>query len=438
MLCLLEDDYQLANIVFSRAQATDPEYAQAWLGQGLLARVMGELEEAPLLVTHAFEISDSSLPLARSQYALSAFDQFIKKAEKKKKDSTTLIQPLFALHQVRSQSRPEPAVEHVSTLFSERAGDYSAAVRSLTELCDAAEQDYEISESVSSLTRFAHGKADLARNLLATGDYEAAAENAETSLQLSVEDTDGEPSIGDTVLRQKCRLSAHLTAGLAYHQSGATEEAMSKFRSAYSEFEEGSADIVCLIAQVLWTHGRKDERAMAMEQLLNVNGREPNHLPSMLLLAVIALLESDHDALDAVLSDLESLRMSTDLDSDQRRQIQDMLISVTAVSPPSSEDNKSKRMARVAMDESKVSVVQFPFQPVGWTQLASLCDDLYPAKMALKTAQHAVPPRGSVSPETLAQSFAATGQAAHAQSAIMVAPWLTVGWVSLGELLCGE
>jgi superkiller protein 3 len=60
-LYALQGDYQLANEAFSKAQSTDPEYALAWVGQGLIASLIGEVHEAQELFQHAFEISDQAL-----------------------------------------------------------------------------------------------------------------------------------------------------------------------------------------------------------------------------------------------------------------------------------------------------------------------------------------------------------------------------------------
>lgn len=60
-LYALQEDYMLANETFSRAQSTDPEYALAWVGQGVLAEILGDEEEAQGLFQHAFDIADHSL-----------------------------------------------------------------------------------------------------------------------------------------------------------------------------------------------------------------------------------------------------------------------------------------------------------------------------------------------------------------------------------------
>lgn len=59
-LYTIENDLQLANEAFSRAQSADPEYALAWVGQGLIASLLGQGDQALELFEHAFEISESS------------------------------------------------------------------------------------------------------------------------------------------------------------------------------------------------------------------------------------------------------------------------------------------------------------------------------------------------------------------------------------------
>ena len=444
VLCLLQDDHLLANLAFSRAQAVDPEYSQAWLGQGLLASSIGDLREAALLFNHAWEIADGSLPLAKQLYACSAFDQLKGKASNA--NLSNLIQPLFALGQLRSSAAIEPDIEHLSALFQERIGNYTATCSFLKVACDAAEQDYEVSESVSALTKFAHCKADQARAYLALHDYDAALVGAETALQLSIGDESGDgPKIVDPVISRKCQLGARLSIALACFQRGSVDEAVSGLQMAIEE-SEGAADVVCLLAQVLWSTGRQYERKMAVEQLLDCIGREPNHLSSILLLGVTATLGKDQETLDAAIDDLKRLRAGTNLDDGQRRAIQAFLVDSAALSTANPNDltsaNINEDRTDHAMTESQVSVFLSPFDSFQWTRFASFCDDghesaSFPARMALKTAQRAAPPHGSLTPESLAEAFAGTGRAADAQGGIFVAPWSAVSWDALARVVRG-
>ncbi len=425
-------------MAFSRAQATDPECAQAWLGQGLLALSLGENQEAGLLFEHAFEIADGAVPLARRLYAFQTLDQL--ESGRLSEDVVNLVQPLFALEQVRSQSAPDSAVDHLSALFHERAGHYETARDLLTSACVSAEQDYEESESVTALTRFAQGKADLGRVLLSLTDYDSAIESAETALQLAADDDEdgGQPSMVDPVARRKCRLSAHLTAGLASYRKGEMDDALGRFRSALEE-SEGSADVVCLLAQVLWAKGGQDERTITTEQLFECVNRASDHLQSILLLGVIATLNDQEETLDAVLGDLQGYRADNKFSPEQRQRIQEFLVTASSLAPSSSSTvGQTEDGISPALAETKTSIMLSPYASYGWTQLASLCEEdhfAYPAEMALKTAQRAVPPRGSLAPSMLAEAYSATGRVKDAQTAIVVAPWSRAGWNSFAEVL---
>ncbi|KAA8566593.1 hypothetical protein EYC84_009139 [Monilinia fructicola] len=167
-LYLLQNDFQLANDAFTRAQSTDPDYSHAWIGQGILALMMGDVKEANLLFTHAMEISGSSL-ITHRQYSRSAFDQIL--ASKNISNVSDLVQPLFALNQVQSMAPDDIISKHLSSLFFE------------------PEADYEVTESPESLSRFALAKADLARSQLANHEYEEAVESGDLTLQLCAEDS---------------------------------------------------------------------------------------------------------------------------------------------------------------------------------------------------------------------------------------------------------
>ena len=60
-LYLRLDDTDLANQCFLKAQIIDPDYAQAWLGQGFLAERNGDKEHARALFAHSVTLSAGSL-----------------------------------------------------------------------------------------------------------------------------------------------------------------------------------------------------------------------------------------------------------------------------------------------------------------------------------------------------------------------------------------
>ena len=414
-LYLLQNDYQLANDAFTRAQSADPDYTHAWLGQGILAMLLGEVKEAQSLFTHAFEISDSSSLITKRQYALSTFDHLLS-SQISPNQVSELLQPLLALHQLRSQASSDVIFQHLSSLFAERIGNHAEAIAMLSSVCNSVEVEYEVAESPEALAHFAQAKADLGRAQLAVLDFAAAAENAETCLDLSADEDSGSP---DPVTRQKYRLSAHLTAGLAYHYTGETDQAITMFRTALEE-TNANPDTVCVLAQVLWAKGGKEERDVAREQLFDCVEKHPGHVGSVTLLGVIALLDEDEDTIEAVAADLHTLRVAAEVDSQQRDKIGQVLGAIAATKD------------HAEMTEARTAVMLAPFQPHGWSQMADLTtEETYPADMALLSAVATVPPKGLLDAEALSEAYARTTRSADAQRAIMLAPWMAQGWETL-------
>jgi superkiller protein 3 len=77
-----------------------------------------------------------------------------------------------------------------------------------------------------------------------------------------------------------------------------------------------------------------------------------------------------------------------------------------------------------------------PYLPHGWSELAEVGDGdeaARAAELAVRVARKGVPPRGELGAEDLARAYAGTGLAADGQTAIVVAPWATEGWVALSE-----
>ncbi|SLM37046.1 Tetratricopeptide-like helical domain [Lasallia pustulata] len=416
---LLQNDFQLANDAFTRAQSTDPTYAHSWLGQGLLAHLLGEAKEAHNLYAHAFEIADSASPIIKRQYACSSFDQLVS-APISSSNISSVLQPLFALQQLRCQVSVEAPYEHLSSLLSERIGSYTDTISSLQSVCLAVESEYEVSESTTALLRFAQAKADLARAQLAGGDYTSAAESAQTALDLSGEETEAH----DSTAHLKCRLSAHLTAGLAYYHHGSMDPAIEMFRTALEE-TDGDPDIVCLLAQVLWAKGGEEERNIAREQLFDCVEKHPSHINAITLLGVTAVLDDDEATIEAVTADLQALRTHDGIDVHQQRKVGEVLAAIATLG--STKDGEGS----AEVSEATTAVMLAPSQPHGWSQLADLADEPFPAEMALLTALKAVPPRGLLAAEDLCEVYAGTNRIADAQRAIAIAPWRVCGWEAL-------
>lgn len=414
-LYLAQKDQQLANAAFSRAQSADPDYAQAWLGQGILADQLGETEEAYILFTHAFESTASSSTLIKQSYAVSAFDKILSRS--RILTAGSVLQPRLALQQLHCQQPNNLAIQNISALYDERADDFSTAVQRLEKLCSSLEVEYEISELPMTLAQFSQAKSELSRVQLAERDFVAAADNAQTTLDLTADEA------SPTAAQRKQRLSAHMSAGLAHYYQGSMDSAIGEFRSALEE-TEGDADIICLLAKLLWTKGGKEERTVALDQLLSCVERYPGHFDATILLGAIAILEEKKGLIEPVFEDIQKLQSNDDLSFVQRRTISYLLNMRATLNPVSSEVEDGLNVSAAT-----TAIMISPSQPYGWTQLAELTSvDAYPTEMALLAAINAVPPRGSLRAEDLCEAYAGTRRPADAQRAIMVAPWAIDGW----------
>ncbi len=457
-LCLLQNDHSLANEAFTRGQSADPDYAHAWLGQGLVALLFGDAKEARLLFTHAIEISESSSSLTKRQYALATFDHLVKDAAGS--SITDLVNPIFALNQLQLLAPGDLSYRHLAGLFLERADSISGpvglldktpakdehgwdipespaslstslqpqrinnvltAVGLLQSVCTKVEADYEVTESPTSLSRFTLAKADLARSQLAAGLHGQAIDSAETALQLIAEDNSNQL---DANARQKCMLSTQITIALAHYHNHDLPLAVEFLEAALGD-AQGSPDGVCLLAQVLWATGREKFRDQARDQLFDCVEKYPGHVQSVLLLGAIALLDGDMESLEAVVADLVVLRTSETISDSEQAMLGEILRAVAALSGENAE--------QATLAEVQSEVLLFPNQSHGWGRLADIGGDDYASEMALRTAAKAVPPRGELDAVDLARAFAGTEKLGDAQKAIMIAPWKEEGWEVLSN-----
>jgi superkiller protein 3 len=422
-LYLLQQDYELAHVAFARAQSTDPDYAHAWLGEGLVALLYGDVKEALVHFTHAFEISESSSVLTKRSYASNAFDHLISNPSASG-NTLNLIQPIFALQQLHALTSNDIPFEHLSALFNERIRAHDSAIDTLARLCSTLEADFEETEDTATMARFAYAKADLARNHLASNNYAGAAEDAQTALDLTA-DGEEESTSMPVEIRHKLRLSARLTLGLANYYLQNMDEALSTFRETLQE-SNASPDVVCLLAEVLWAKGGEKERSVAREQLFECVERVPGHVGCVVLLGVMAAVDEDAETMDAVRDELEGLRVQENLPEKDLEKVERVLEAMTTLSP-----STSSRDAVLA--EVQSSLLLYPWKSSGWKLLSAETDNVQPKEMALKTAERNVPPRGMLEARDLAEALAGTGRIGDAQRAVMVAPWCVMGWKGIAE-----
>ena len=407
-LYLTLDDFELAHEAFSKAQSTDPDYVNAWVGEGLVALQLGDAHEARSHFEHAFEIADCSEVAAKKYYLSASFEHIL--IDSRIKSLAGLVAPIFACHQMQTQGMDILPFRHLLALLLERAGDYDAATSHLISLSEQIEALYETAESPEVLGKFIRLKADLARVQLSARDYEGASENAGTALDLS-EDAN-EQSLAKEI-RAKTRLSAHLTAGMAAYFLGSMDEAISKFRTSLEE-SNSDTDVQCLLAQVLWAKGGDNEKGVSKEQLFNVMEQNDGHIEASLILGAMTAVEGDTETLTAVMADLPSLRASAKPSNLQARQMARLQLLSAELS--GSADNAVYEAQRVIMAD--------PAQSLGWGSLSDLQGDASAAETKLLVASGGSHSNAS----EIAQALADVRRPAEAQRAIQLCPWGAGGW----------
>lgn len=432
-LYLLQSDNALAHQAFVRAQSTDPDYAPAWVGEGILALLLGDAKEARLHFTHAFEIGTADVSIVKELFANSSFDFLA--SNKRSINVDYLIRPLFAMGQLCAQDSTAAATpyQHLLSLLQERGDAHLEAATHLNKLTSDAEADFERTESANAMFRFASAKADLARNLLAAEDCSAAIEAAETVLDLTNEEGGGI----DTASQRRLRLSAHLTLGLAQYYQKDFDAALSAFKAALTE-SDSNPDIVCLLAQVLWARGSPEERSVARDQLFETIEKHTGHVRSICLLGVMGVLDKDVDVCEAVKDELEILRMSESISEKERRDVERVLEAVTAAIADGSETTQvmhdTLEVPVEELNEIQQGIMLAPSHPQAWAQLADLApEEPVPGHMAVRTAMQSVPPKGSLEADGMAEVLAGAMTVANAQMSVMTAPWKVVGWKALED-----
>ncbi|KAF3910944.1 hypothetical protein ABW20_dc0110431 [Dactylellina cionopaga] len=402
-LYMLHGDYQLANDAFTRGQSADPDYAHAWVGQGLVALATGQAADATGLFDHAFQLSasESYSTIVKTQFASATFDVLL---EQHRTDSslTSLLSPMFAASQLVQQRSSDPMALRLAALYEERAGDFEGAVAKLCLVCDILEARYEESEANEDLVMYAQATADRARCYLGLKDYENAIESAELSVNLSQ----------DLEVLPKSRLSAHLTAGLAYYFLNRIDESLEMFRLALTESGE-DPDVVVVLAQVLWAKGGEEERDVAMQQLMGSIEKNPEHLLSTMLLGVIGAMERDEGIIESVVEDLEGVRGDPKKSQEEVKRVNKLLLALAEISGT----NTSSICT--------TSIMLNPWSSAAWKGLAETTEETFPADMALDLA---LSKTTTMDIEEICGALEASGTIDADQMSLVIAPWRAEGW----------
>jgi superkiller protein 3 len=422
-LGLLQNDTIFANNAFTNAQSNEPDYAHGWVGQGLVALLLGRAKEARGHFTQAMELAQASSCMTRQLYSISTFDHIMSLTS----DASiqNLVLPVFALSQLLSLRPREFVYVHLYALFQERVKGSPSPLGVLEQICTTLKAEFEVSNSAESFKHLTIANADLARACLAAGRFERAIQYSDLALRPSSVESTFELTEDE---RKRTRVSAYLTIGLASYYIKDLDRATECFDLALEE-SSNNPDAVCILAQVLWANGSDESRERARDVLFEVIETRPDHVPSVLLLGVVALLDGDQDSLEAVLSELHDLQLSDKVTPSEQEEIGAVLQAIMSLSMEADVEGTDE------ITQAQTNIMLHPHLPHGWSNLAAIAGrlDEYPASMALNVALKSVPPRGDLGAADLAHAYAGTRSAANAQEAIVVAPWLASGWDCLAD-----
>lgn len=313
-LYLKHDDVGLANESFIRAQTIDPDWAQAWVGQAMVALAHGDDISARALLTHAHSIGEGSVLEGEYGLAKSVLDWSTKAVTLP--STSNLHSASFAISNYLGHRPRDASALHLSALLAERLGQSSLAIQRIDQATSLLEKAYEANESRETEARYAVAQANLGRIRLSTGDAEAAIEALTTALNLlsslgGAEDDEREASEGlETQELKRVRVSAQLTVGIAQYANGDIEGALEALKTAEEEAEESwqslQSEIKVQTAQILWAAGKRDEaQTRLLDHISSRSGAE--HLSAILTLGAMGAVSSDEDLLAASMSELHDL-----------------------------------------------------------------------------------------------------------------------------------
>ncbi|KAK4687772.1 superkiller protein 3, partial [Tremellales sp. Uapishka_1] len=309
-LYLRLDDRDLANQCLLKAQTMDPDYGNAWLGQGMLAERNGDKEHAKALYAHAVTLSAGSLLEADLALAVSTFEKFLVPGQQLDVDS--LHQPAFALRHYCHQRPRDSAALHLYALICERLGTIDESCVSLERAVALLEEEFEATESTEIEWRYSMALVNLGRVRLTARRYDQSLE-AFTDCWELIENAKEEVARG---LRVQTRLGQALASFWL--------ELEDECREGYKEALEEAADkaiglqeeIAVLYGRSLWNLGGDDGKEAAKSHLLECLSHEDPSIKVLVTLGAIAVLTDDEDLVDAVTSELQTRPLSTRLVQD--------------------------------------------------------------------------------------------------------------------------
>ncbi|CDO72766.1 hypothetical protein BN946_scf184994.g19 [Trametes cinnabarina] len=320
---LHHEDRQLANEAFYKAQTLDPDYALAWIGQGLVATLNGHDREARALFEHATTLS-ATVPEADLEYATRLFKQINVSTKSRAASAEAFLPAFFVLDRYCKQRPKDARALHLFGLVCERVGHVTLAIDLFSRAIAVLEAAYEETEDPVIERQFTIAHVNLARLRLSTADYEGALESYQVATGLLPE----EPTEGDAeakVLLAQCQLGS----GLAHSKLGQLAEALALFEAAMAtaaDLPVIRGHIVVRLAQTLWAVGTDEAKESAKTQLLQSIEYDSENLMAINTLAGMGILTDDESLVDAALSEVLSLPIDQRHERDPEREVTYLLV----------------------------------------------------------------------------------------------------------------
>lgn len=303
-LYLKHGDAVVAHEAFQRAVATAPEQPLPWLGSAFSVLNASALHNQSSLLTHAYVLSKTELPLAKLCYARDVVARRVG----------------HGFDTLDIEAAQEVSIAHfaIQGFLKEQPSHQQALALALalSERCQTASITLDVGHRILELlagsgAKTAHVRALMARAYLAQKDYDAAVEYA-----------DAAGDVDDTRLH----MSVRITVGLALFFSGRYTEALEELQGV---LERGLARGVVLVAQVLFALGEPETKQAAIDELFAHIEEHGAQLAAVLTLGAISVVEDLSEYHEAIKEELESLPLAA-LQGDTLRAVPRLLAELAA------------------------------------------------------------------------------------------------------------
>ena len=267
-------DHDLANECFLKAQVLDPDYAKAWLGQGIIAQRRGELAQAGALFAHSVTLSAGALVSpsdvafqgpdcqieADLAHAASLFAPCLQPFSARL-DTSVLHGTAFALKKYIHRRPSDSAASQLYALICERLKLTSEAMAALETAAHLLEAEFEATESEKTERQYVLSLCNLGRLRLSAAAYDTATEAYENCLELISERTDDEA--------RRLRVQCLLGKAISSFWLNDIEDSLAQFEQCLEVCDEKETEeVTVLLARTLWGLGGEDARETAKSHLM--------------------------------------------------------------------------------------------------------------------------------------------------------------------------